>query len=48
MRWNDCGGSTGFQWKTLPKDLTPKSMAHYHFVLWDWDRTLERKARTVE
>jgi len=33
--------STGCQWKALPKDLPPKSTAHYYFMLWDWDRTLE-------
>jgi transposase len=25
--------STGCQWKALPKDLPPKSAAHYHFML---------------
>ena len=34
--------STGCQWKALPKDLVPKSTAHYYFMLWDWDGTLER------
>ena len=34
--------STGCQWNALPKDLPPKSTAHYYFMLWDWDRTLER------
>ena len=34
--------STGCQWKALPKDLPPKSTAHYYFMLCDWDRTLER------
>lgn len=34
--------STGCQWKALPKDLPPKSTAHYYLMLWDWDRTLER------
>src|ERR1019366_5310311 len=33
--------STGCQWKALPKDMPPKSTAHYYFMLWDWDRTLE-------
>ena len=28
--------STGCQWKALPKDLPPKSTAHYYFMLWDW------------
>jgi transposase len=34
--------STGCQWKALPKDLPPKSTAHFYFMLWDWDGTLER------
>jgi len=34
--------STGCQWQALPKDLPPKSTAHYYFMLWDWDGTLER------
>ena len=34
--------STGCQWRALPKDLLPKSTAHYYFMLWDWDGTLER------
>jgi transposase len=34
--------STGCQWKALPKDLPPKSAAHFYFILWDWDGTLER------
>ena len=34
--------STGWQWKALPKGLPPKSTAHYYFMLWDWDGTLER------
>lgn len=33
---------TGCQWKALPKDLPPKSTAHYYFMLWEWDGTLER------
>jgi len=33
---------TGCQWKALPKDLPPKSTAHYYFMLWAWDGTLER------
>src|SRR4029450_4683018 len=32
----------GFQLQALPKDLPPKSTAHYYFMLWDWDGTLER------
>jgi len=34
--------STGCQWQALPSDLPPKSTAHYYFMLWDWDGTLER------
>lgn len=34
--------ATGCQWKALPKDLPPKSTAHFYFMLWDWDGTLER------
>ena len=34
--------ATGCQWKFLPKDLPPKSTAHFYFRLWDWDGTLER------
>jgi transposase len=34
--------STGCQWQALPKDLPPKSTAHFYFGLWDWDGTLER------
>jgi len=33
---------TGCQWQAPPKDLPPKSTAHYYFMLWDWDGTLER------
>ena len=34
--------STGCQWKALPKDLPPKSTAHFYFMLWNRDGTLER------
>jgi transposase len=34
--------ATGCQWKAVPKDLPPKSTAHFYFMLWDWDGTLER------
>ena len=27
--------STGCQWKAMPKDLPPKSTAHFYFTLWD-------------
>jgi transposase len=34
--------ATGCQWQALPKDLPPKSTAHFYFQLWDWDGTLDR------
>lgn len=34
--------ATGCQWEALPKDLPPKSTAHFYFMLWDWDGTLDR------
>jgi transposase len=34
--------STGCQWKALPKDLPPKSTAHFYLMLWNWDGALER------
>ena len=34
--------ATGCQWQALPKDLPPKSTAHFYFQLWDWDDTLDR------
>jgi transposase len=39
--------STGCQWQALPKDLPPKSTAHYYFMLWDWDGTLEHPPRAL-
>ena len=39
--------ATGCQWKALPKDLPPKSTAHYYFMLWDWDGTLDRIHHTL-
>ena len=33
--------ATGCQWQAMPKDLPPKSTAHFYFSLWDWDGTLE-------
>jgi len=33
---------TGCQWRSLPKDLPPRSTAHDYFKLWEWDGTLER------
>ena len=34
--------STGCQWNALPKDLPPKSTAHYYFILLDRDGALQR------
>lgn len=34
--------ATGCQWQALPKDLPPKSTAHFYFMLWDWNGTLDR------
>jgi transposase len=34
--------ATGCQWQALPKDLPPKSTAHFYFMLWDWNGALER------
>jgi transposase len=34
--------ATGCQWNFPPKDLPPKSTAHFYFTLWNWDGTLER------
>jgi len=34
--------ATGCQWQALPKDLPPKSTAHFYFQLWDWEGALER------
>jgi len=39
--------STGCQWQALPKDLPPKSTAHYYFMLWEWDGALERIHHTL-
>jgi transposase len=36
--------ATGCQWNALPKDLPPKSTAHFYLMLWDWDGTLETRA----
>lgn len=40
--------STECQWSALPKDLLPKSTAHYYFVLWKADGTLDRIHRALE
>jgi transposase len=34
--------STGCQWRSIPKDLPPKSTVFYYFDLWHYDGTLER------
>jgi transposase len=34
--------STGCQWRSLPKDLPPRSTVYDYFSLWGWDGTLER------
>lgn len=39
--------STGCQWAAIPKDLPPRSTAHWYFKLWDWDGTLERIHQTL-
>lgn len=34
--------STGCQWRSLPKDLPPRSTVYDSFSLWGWDGTLDR------
>ena len=34
--------STGCQWRSLPKDLPPRSTVHDYLSLWQWDGTLDR------
>ena len=34
--------STGCQWRTVPKDLPPRSTLYDYLDLWGWDGTLER------
>jgi len=34
--------STGCQWRSLPKDLPPRSTVNRHFCDWNHDRTLDR------
>ena len=34
--------STGCQWRSLPKDLPPRSTVHDYLSLWNWDGTLDR------
>ncbi len=33
---------TGCQWRSLPRDLPPRSTVHDYFVRWQCDRTLAR------
>jgi transposase len=33
--------STGCQWRSLPKDLPPRSTVHDYLSLWTWDGTLD-------
>ena len=34
--------STGCQWRSLPKDLPPRSTVHRYFCEWTYNRTLDR------
>ncbi len=34
--------STGCQWRSIPKDLPPKSTVFHYFDLWNYEGTLER------
>ena len=34
--------STGCQWRSIPKDLAPKSTVYGYLDLWTWDGTLDR------
>jgi len=34
--------STGCQWRSVPKDLPPRSTLYDYFSLWNWDGTLDR------
>src|SRR5487761_311895 len=34
--------STGCQWRSIPRDLPPRSTVHDYFSLWGWDGTLDR------
>ena len=34
--------STGCQWRSLPKDLPPRSTVNAYFCRWNYDRTLDR------
>jgi transposase len=39
--------STGCQWRSLPKDLPPRSMVYDYFSLWGWNGTLDRLHHTL-
>jgi transposase len=34
--------STGCQWRSIPKDLAPRSSVNRYFHRWQWDGTLDR------
>ena len=34
--------STGCPWRSIPRDLPPRSTVHDYFSLWGWDGTLDR------
>src|SRR5487761_716774 len=34
--------STGCPWRSIPRDLPPRSPVHDYFSLWGWDGTLDR------
>jgi transposase len=39
--------STGCQWRSIPKDLPPRSTLHNYFSLWGGDGTLDRIHHTL-
>lgn len=39
--------STGCQWRSIPKDLLPRSTLHDYFGLWRWDGTFDRLHHTL-
>ena len=39
--------STGCQWRSIPKDLPPRSTLHNYFSLWGWKGTLDRFHHTL-
>jgi len=39
--------STGCQWRTIPKDLPPRSTLFDYLDLWRWDGTLDRIHHTL-